>query len=50
MRQLPVLLLEDFYAIVSGGIINDVNAVLIGRHVFRLKSLFGGFWVYPTHF
>ena len=43
MDYLPVLLLEDFYAIVSGSIINYVNAILIGCNIFRLESCFCSF-------
>lgn len=37
MDYLPVLLLEDFYTIVSGSIINYVNAILIAVTSLGLK-------------
>ena len=43
MDYLPVLLLEDFYTIVSGSIINYVNAILIGCNIFRFESRFRSF-------
>ena len=43
MGYLPVLFLEDFYTIVSGSIIDYVNAILIGGDILRLEGCFCSF-------